>query len=345
MSEVSIIGVDLAKQVFQVEGRDASGRQVISRQLRRRDVLPFFRKLSPCLVGMEACASAHYWGREIAALGHDVRLMPPTRVKPYTKRGKKNDAADAGACCEAVSRPSMQFVPLKTVEQQTALMLHRARKLLIDQRTQLCNAIRGHLAEFGVVARRGDGGFKALLAFLEDEQDPHVPAPIRPILAPLVAQWRAIGEQIEALEQQIVAWHKASPDSQRLDTIPQFGALTASAFVATVTSPRRFGKGRQCSAWIGIVPSQHSTGGKTVLGPITKSGDRYLRQLLVNAGAGLIRRVKADPSVSPWVAGLLQRMPAKQAAVAVANKLARIAWAVLVSGKPYKASALTGATP
>jgi transposase len=224
----------------------------------------------------------------------------------------------------------MQFVPLKTVEQQTALMLHRARKLLIDQRTQLGNAIRAHLAEFGVVARRGDGGFKALLAFLDNAEDPHVPAPIRPILAPLVAQWRAIGEQIGALEQQIVAWHKASPDSQRLDTIPQFAALTASAFVATVINPERFDNGRQCSAWIGVVPSQHSTGGKTVLGPITKSGDRYLRQLLVNAGA--------------WIAGLLQRMPAKQAAVAVANKLARIAWAVLVSGKTYKASALAGVT-
>lgn len=344
MTEVSTIGLDLAKQVFQVEGRDASGRKVISRQLRRRDVLPFFRKLSPCLVGMEACASAHYWGREIAALGHDVRLMPPTRVKPYTKRGKKNDAADAGACCEAVGRPSMQFVPLKTAEQQTALMLHRARKLLIDQRTQLSNAIRAHLAEFGVVARRGDGGFKALLAFLDNEEDPHVPAPIRPILAPLAAQWRAAGEQIEALEQQILAWHKASPDSQRLDTIPHFAALTASAFVATVIDPKRFDNGRQCSAWIGIVPSQHSTGGKTVLGPITKTGDRYLRQLLVNAGAGLIRRVKADPSVSPWIAGLLERMPAKKAAVAVANKLARIAWAVLVSGKTYNASALAGAT-
>jgi transposase len=345
VSEVSTIGVDLAKQVFQVEGRDGDGRKIISRQLRRRDVVAFFRKLSPCLVGMEACASAHYWGREIAALGHDVRLMPPSRVKPYTKRGKKNDAADAGACCEAVSRPSMQFVPLKTVDQQAALMLHRARKLLIDQRTQLANAIRAHLAEFGTVARRGDGGFKTLLAFLETDEDPHVPAPIRPILAPLVAQWRAIGEQIAALEQQIVAWHKANSDSQRLDTIPHFAALTASAFVATVTKPERFDNGRQCSAWIGIVPSQHSTGGKTVLGPITKSGDRYLRQLLVNAGAGLIRRVKADPSISPWIAGLLERMPAKQAAVAVANKLARIAWAVLVSGETYKASALAGATP
>jgi transposase len=345
MNEVSTIGLDLAKQVFQVECRDASGRTVISRQLRRRDVLPFFRKRPPCLVGMEACASAHYWAREIAALGHDVRLMPPTRVKPYTKRGKKNDAADAGACCEAVSRPSMQFVPLKTVEQQTALMLHRARKLLVNQRTQLSNAIRAHLAEFGVVARRGEGGFKALQAFLDNEEAPHVPALIRPILAPLVAQWRAAGEQIGALEKQIAAWHQANSDSQRLDTIPQFAALTASAFVATVTKPERFDNGRQCAAWIGIVPSQHSTGGKTVLGPITKSGDRYLRQLLVNAGAGLIRRVKADPSISPWIAGLLQRMPAKQAAVAVANKLARIAWAVLVSGKPYRASALAGATP
>ncbi len=341
MNEVSTIGLDLAKQVFQAEGRDAGGRTVFCRRLRRRDVLAFFRKLAPCVVGMEACGSAHYWGREIAALGHDVRLMPPTRVKPYTKRGKKNDPADAAACCEAVTRPSMRFVPLKTVDQQAALMLHRARKLLVEQRTQLSNAIRAHLAEFGVIARKGDGGFKALVALLGNEHDQHVPALIRPILAPVVEQWRVTGEQIVALERQIAAWHKSNRDSQRLDTIPQFAALTSSAFVATVSDPTRFDGGRQCAAWLGLVPAQNSTGGKTSLGPITKCGDRYRRQLLVNAGAGLVRRVKADPSLSPWIAALLQRMPAKQAAVAIANKLARIAWAILVSGETYKASTLT----
>lgn len=338
MAKVSTIGLDIAKHVFQVAGRDAAGAMVVRRQLRRRDVVKFFAKQSPCVVGMEACASAHYWGRAIAALGHDVRLLPPTRVKPYVKRGKKNDRADASACCEAVTRPDMKFVPIKSVEQQAALMLHRARQLLVEEQTRLSNAIRGHLAEFGIIARKGAGGFKALLELLADEQSDHVPALIRPILAPLAAQWQAAGEQIAALERQIAIWHKGDSDSQRLDTIPQFGPIISSAFVATVGDPTRFASGRLCSAWVGLVPSQHSTGGKTCLGPITKSGDRYLRQLLVIAGAGLVRRVKADPSLSPWVAALLQRMPAKRATVAVANKLARIAWAILVSGGTYEAS-------
>ena len=336
MSEISTIGLDTAKQVFQVEGRDAAGHTVLRRQLRRGGVLKFFRGLPRCVVGMEACAAAHYWGREIAALGHDVRLLPPTSVKPYVKRGRKNDQADAAACCEAVSRPSMKFVPLKTVEQQAALMLHRARKLLIEQRTRLANAIRGHLAEFGIIARRGEAGFTALLALVDNAQDPHVPPPIRPILRPLVEQWRAAADQIDALDRQILASHKDNPDSLRLATAPQLGPIIASAFVATVTDPGRFKNGRQCAAWLGLVPSQHSTGGKTCLGPITKAGDHYLRQLLVIAGAGLIRRVKADPTLSPWLAGLLQRMPAKKAAIAVANKLARIAWAMLVRGETYK---------
>jgi transposase len=339
VSEISTIGLDTAKQVFQVEGRDAAGNVVLRRQLRRGGVLKFFRGLPRCVVAMEACAAAHYWGREIAALGHDVRLLPPTRVKPYVKRGRKNDQADAAGCCEAVSRPGMMCVPLKTVEQQAALMLHRARKLLIEQRTRLANAIRGHLAEFGIIARTGDAGFKALLALLENAQDPHAPALIRPILLPLVAQWRAAADQIDALDRQILAWHKHNPDSLRLATAPQLGPIIASAFVATVSDPSRFKNGRQCAAWIGLVPSQHSTGGKTVLGPITKAGDRYLRQLLAIAGAGLIRRVKANPALFPWIARLLQRMPAKKAAIAVANKLARMAWAMLVRGETYKTPA------
>jgi transposase len=264
--------------------------------------------------------------------------MPPTRVKPYVGRGKKNDRVDAAACCEAVSRPSMSFVPLKTVEQQAALMLHRARQLLVEQRTRLANAIRGHLAEVGIVARRGEAGFRTLLALLARTEDPHLPAAIRPILTPLAAQWHAAGEQIAALERQIAQWHKGNADSQRLDTIPQFGSLIASAFVATVGEPGRFAGGRQCAAWLGIVPSQNSTGGKTSLGRITKTGDRYLRQLLVIAGTGLVGRVIADPALSPWIAGLLRRMARKQAAVAVANKLARTAWAILAHGGTYQAS-------
>lgn len=343
MNEVTTVGIDIAKLVFHVEGRDASGKTIFTRQLRRHRMLGFFRKLPRCVIGMEACGSAHYWGRELAALGHEPRLMPPTRVKPYTKRGKKNDHADAGSCCEAVTRPSMKLVPLKSVEQQAALMQHRVRETLIGQRTRLSNAIRGHMAEFGIVARRGDKGFGVLLAFLANEEDEHVPAMIRPILAPLVAQWHATNEQIDAIDRQIATWHKGNADSRRLDTIPQFGPLISSAFIATVTDPKRFDGGRQCAAWLGLVPSQNSTGGKTVLGPITKCGDRYLRKLLVNAGAGLVRRVKVDPGVSPWVAELLKRMPAKQAAVAVANKFARIAWAMLVTGETYRPAALAGA--
>lgn len=337
MVEISTIGLDIAKRVFQIEGRDASGQTVLRRQLRRGEVVKFFRRLPACLVGLEACATAHYWGREIAALGHEVRLMPPTSVKPYVRRGKKNDKVDAAACCEALSRPGMKFVPLKTVAQQLPLMLHRNRKLLVEQRTRLGNAIRAQLAEVGHIARKGNAGFQALLDLLAREADPHLPAAIRPILLPLVAQWHAAGEAIAELERQIARWHKENADSQRLATQPQFGPIIASAFVATVGEPTRFASGRHCAAWIGIVPSQHSTGGKTTLGPITKAGDRYLRQLLVIAAAGLIRRVKADPTLSPWVAGLLQRMPTKRAAIAVANKMARTAWAMLAHGTTYQA--------
>lgn len=336
MIKISMIGLDIAKRVFQVDGGDEAGRTVLRRQLRRSEMLRFFRKLPPCIVGLEACASAHYWGREIAAFGHEVRLMPPTRVKPYVSWGKKNDRADAAACREAMSRPNMKVVPLKTEEQQAAMALHRARRLLIEQRTRLRNSIRGHLAEFGVIATKGESGFKALLALLANGQDTTIPAVIRPVLAPLVAQWQMAVEQIDILDQQIVAWHKANSDSQRVATIPQFGPIIASAFVATVCEPTRFKNGRQCSAWIGLVPSQNSTGGKTCLGPITKCGDRYLRQLLVVGASGLIRRVRKDPTVSPWAAELLKRMPTKKAAIAVANKMARTAWAVLVSGECYK---------
>ncbi len=220
MGEVSTIGLDTAKRIFQVHGVDDAGAVVLRRQLRRGDMLKFFAKLPRCVVGMEACAAAHYWGREIAALGHEVRLMPPTRVKPYVKWGRKNDKVDAEACCEAVTRPSMRFVPLKTVEQQAALMMHRARQLLVEQRTRLGNAIRAHMAEVGIVAAKGEAGFAALLAMLGNPADRHVPAPMRPILVPLVEQWRSAGQQIAELERQIIAWHKGNADSQRLETIP-----------------------------------------------------------------------------------------------------------------------------
>ena len=228
MIQVSTIGLDIAKRVFQVHGVDQSGAVVLRRQLRRGEVVKFFAKLAPCQVGLEACATAHYWGREIAGLGHRVRLMPPTRVKPYVKWGKKNDKVDAQACCEAVTRPNMQFVPLKSVPEQAALMTHRARQLLVEQRTRLGNAIRGHIAELGIVARKGQAGLAALLAMIEHPEAAHLPAEVRPILAVLAEQWRSLGPQIAALERQIVAWHNRNPDSLRLATIPQFGPIVSS---------------------------------------------------------------------------------------------------------------------
>ena len=341
MGQVSTIGLDIAKRMFQVHGVDESGAVVLRRQLRRADLLRFFAKLPCCLVGIEACAAAHYWAREIAALGHMVRLMPPTRVKPYVKWGRKNDKVDAEACCEAVTRPSMRFVPLKTVDEQGALMMHRIRQLLVEQRTQLSNAIRAQMSEIGLVAAKGEAGFAALLAMLDNPDDGHVPAPIRAILALLVAQWRSAGAQIDQIEAQILAWHKVNANSRLLDTIPQFGPILSTAMAATIGDAARFDSGRRLSAWIGIVPKEDSTGGRQHLGGITKTGDRYLRQLLVVAASGMIRQVRARPEKNPWFAGLLERMPPKKAAVALANKMARIAWAVLVHRTPYRAPALT----
>jgi transposase len=342
--EISTIGLDIAKRVFQMHGVDAAGEVVVRRQLRRAEVVKFFAKLPPCLVGMEACATAHYWGRQIAALGHQVRLMPPTRVKPYVQWGKKNDKVDAQACCEAVSRPSMLFVPLKSVPEQAALMTHRARQLLVEQRTRLSNAIRGQLAEIGIIARRGAAGFTALLAMIERPEDPHLPPEIRPVVTVLAEQWRSLGRQIAALERQILAWHNSNADSRRLATIPQFGPIVSSAVVATAGDATRFNSGRQFAAWIGLVPAQNSTGGKQRLGGITKSGDRYLRQLLVIAATGLIRRARANPESSPWFARLLGRMPPRKATVALANKMARIAWALLAKQTTYHAPAPAIAT-
>lgn len=339
MSEVSTIGLDIAKRVFQVHGVDAAGAVVWRRQLRRTEVVKFFAALPPCLVGLEACGTAHHWGREIAALGHRVRLMPPTRVKPYVRWGKKNDKVDAQACCEAVSRPSMQFVPLKSVSEQAALMIHRGRQLLVEQRTRLGNAIRAHLAELGIVARKGQAGFAALLAMIERPEGDHLPAAVRPVLAVLAEQWRSLGSQIAALERQIRVWHQRNPDSRRLATIPQIGPILASALVATAGDARRFKSGRQFAAWIGLVPRQNSTGGTQRLGSITKAGDRYLRQLLVVAATGLIRRARANPEIAPWFARLLARMPARKATVALANKMARIAWALLTQKTTYRVAA------
>lgn len=332
--KVSTVGLDLAKSVFQVHGVDEEGQVVARRQLRRSEVLKYFARVEPCLVGMEACASAHYWGRELEALGHEVRLMPPRRVKAYVKWGKKNDATDAEAICEAVTRPSMQFVPIKMEEQQSALMLHRVRHQLIGQRTELKNALRAHLGELGLVAARGDGGLSALMAVVE--QEGRLPELARQALRPLAAQIHGLSEQIAALGRAIQKWHEGNVRSRLLATIPQFGAVVSSAVIVTAGDVSRFDSGRQFSAWIGLVPIQNSSGGKDRLGGITKSGDRYLRQLLMIAATGMIRRVRKDPSLSPWFADLLARKPAKVAAIALANKLARTVWAMLMSGEPFR---------
>ena len=341
--QIGTIGLDLAKNVFQVHGVDATGRKVVTKQLRRGQVLLFFAKLPPCLVGMEACATAHHWARELTKLGHAVRLMPPSYVKAYVKRSK-NDAADAAAICEAVTRPSMRFVPIKSIDQQAALMLHRARELLIGQRTQLINAMRAHLAELGLVAPTGIDGVKSLLELISEAGTTQkLPAPMLQALQAFVAQLTAVRLQISELERAIHMQHRASESSQRLETIPGIGVLGATAITATVADPNAFKSGREFAAWVGLVPRQNSTGGKDRLGGISKQGDRYLRKLLVVGATAVIRHARAHPNKNPWLTKLLAKKPFKVVAVALANKLARIAWAILNTGGTYQTPALVAA--
>ncbi len=335
MNEVTTIGLDLAKSVFQVHGVDASGATMFRRQLRRRQVLPFFRKQPPCLIGMEACATAHHWAREIAALGHEVRLMPPHYVKPYVKRNK-NDAADAEAICEAVGRPTMRFVAVKSAERQSVLMLHRTRELLVRQRTMLVNAIRAHMAEFGVVARVGLPQLKELLQVIADADDARIPTLARACLDGLARQLQSLEREIVGAERRIQAWHRTNEDSRRLDTIRGVGPITASALAASVTDPSIFKSGRGMAAWIGLVPRQNSSGGKERMGRISKQGDQYLRWLLVAGAMTVIRHAKRRGTTDPWLAQLIARKPTKVAAVALANKNARIAWVLLRHGGTFR---------
>jgi transposase len=336
MGEVTTIGVDLAKNVFQVHGVDEAGEPVIRRQLRRSQVLAFFDKQPRCLVGMEACATSHHWGREIAALGHEVRLMPPRYVKPYVKRNK-NDRADAEAICEAVTRPTMRFVAIKTPDQQSVLMLHRTRHLFVRQRTTLINALRAHLAEFGIVAGVGRHGLEKLLQVIEAGDDARVPPAARDCLLALRDQLEMVRQQILEADRRILAWHRASEVSQRLDDIPGVGPLIATALVASVPDPHAFRSGRDLAAWIGLVPKQNSTGGKARLGHISKAGNRYLRMLLVVGALSVIRRAKQlGYTQRPWLARLLQRRPTKIAAIALANRIARTAWAMMAHGTFYR---------
>lgn len=337
MEKVSTIGLDLAKNVFQVHGIDVQGKVVVRRQLRRAEVLSFFAKLAPCLVGMEACATAHYWGRELIKLGHTVKLMPPAYVKPYVKRGK-TDAADAEAIAEAVTRPTMRFVAVKTVDQQAILMLHKVRDLLVRQRTMLINALRGHLAEFGIVAIRGPAGIKAAIEELHLMQN-SLPALARVALHRLVDRLEAVGAEIRKAEKEILAWCRDDAVSRRLMTIPGIGPITASAIVAAVPDASLFRSGRQFAAWLGLTPRPHSSGGKERLGGISKQGDGYIRRLLVTGATAVIRLARQGNPSKVWATRLLDRKPARVVSVALANKTARIAWVVLTRGESYRAPA------
>ena len=336
MTKITTVGLDLAKSVFQVHGSDIDGRPVLRKKLRRDQVLRFFATLEPCLVAMEACGGAHHFARELQALGHDVRLIPPQYVKPFVKTNK-NDAADAEAICEAAQRPTMRFAPIKSRDQQAVLLIHRTRDLLVRQRTQLINALRGHLSEFGIVVAQGRRNIDKLIAIIQDEADDRLPALARQTLQTFVEQLRTIDTQIVGLERRLKSWHQGNEASRRLTAIPGVGVISATAMVATVGDASQFTSGRQLAAWLGIVPRQNSSGGKEKLGRISKHGDGYLRRLLVHGARAALRWSRHDKdNRSPWLTGMLARRPTNVVLVAMANKNARIIWAMLSRGETYR---------
>ena len=336
-SSVKTIGIDLAKNVFQLHGVDDTGEVLFRMKLRRAQLLRFLSDIPACLIGIEACATAHHWARKIGRLGHAVKLIPPAYVKPYVKRGK-NDAVDAEAICEAVTRPNMRFVPIKNTEQQSVLMLHRSRDLLIRQRTMLLNAIRGHLAEFGIITAQGPCKMLCLLKGLLTEGNNHqLPDIALTVVQAFMDQLDHLTIEIKQLEKHLMAWHRKNKVSTRLEAIPGVGFLTATALAASTPEPKQFRNGRQFAAFLGLTPRQNSSGGKDKLGRISKMGDRYLRKLLVVGATSVLRRADSNNTTTgAWVRRLREHKPAKLVAVAIANKSARIAWAIMARGKTYK---------
>jgi len=337
------IGLDIAKNVFQVHAVDAAGEVVMRKRLPRSQVVRYFSRLERCVVGIEACATAHHWARELAALGHEVRLLPPAYVKAYVKRGK-TDAADAEAICEAATRPSMRFVPVKGLEHQAVLTLHKVRDLLVRQRTAQINALRGLLAEFGLVAPKGREALAKLYEALAKAGADRVPSLARPAFATLKGQIADLDRCIYEVEVVIVRWHNGSELSKLAASAAGVGPITASAVVASVGDMTRFRSARHFAAWIGLVPRQTGTGGKVTLGPISKMGNRYLRRLLVLGATSLVRQAK-NPRTEQmaWLKAVLDRRPARVAAIAQANKTARILWAVLTTGVAYEPRPLANA--
>jgi transposase len=343
MSETITIGLDIAKHVFQIHGVAADGTVTAKRRLRRSEVIRFFDRLPRCRVGLEACGGAHFWAREITALGHEVRLIPAAYVKPYVKRGK-TDAIDAEAICEAVSRPTMRFVAIKTVDCQAGVMLLNTRRLLVKQRTQAINSLRGHLGELGIIAARGVGKVETLITIIRDKSDERLPAVARMALEMLADQVEALTQHIAALEHEIVAEVRRDDTMRRLATIPGVGPITAATIVALVPDPRAFTSGRHFAAWIGLTPKMHSTGGKDRIGRISKMGNPALRSLLVVGATAISAHARRGATASHWLTGLLARRPAKVAAIALANKMARIVWALLTKGGVYTRRPAAAAT-
>lgn len=333
--EITTIGIDLAKHVFQLHGVDRQGNMVLKKQLKRHQMATFFAKLSPCLIGMEACGSAHFWARKLQAQGHIVKLMAPQFVKPYVK-ANKHDAADAEAICEAVTRPTMRFVPIKNVDQQAVLALHRARQGFVKARTAAANQIRGLLSEFGLILPQGINSLYRDLPALLDQADDELPGLMRELVQHLLAHLKELDRQAGEIEVEIQAWHRTNALSRKLEHIPGIGPITASALVASVGDARNFANGRQLAAWLGLVPKQHSSGGKTTLLGISKRGDTYLRTLLIHGARAVIWHARHKLQANSWLGKLIGRRNVNVAAVALANKNARIVWALLAHDRTFR---------